>query len=63
MARPRTTKSTPRKPAAASESSESIAEQTRRFLESGNKVEVISSGISGKPTLGANKPQSPRGNS
>ena len=41
-----------KKSAAASETSESVAEQTRAFLESGGKIEVIESGIGGKPTLG-----------
>ena len=39
--------------AAASETSESIAEQTKLFLKAGKKIEVVESGISGKPTLGA----------
>lgn len=56
MARKPTRKSSPKKPAAARETSESIAEQTRLFLKSGRKVEVIDSGISGLPTLGAKKP-------
>ncbi len=41
-----------KKAAAANETSESIAEQTRLFLQSGNKIEVVNSGISGQPTLG-----------
>lgn len=55
MATRPTRKPQQKKPAAASETSESIAEQTRAFLKSGNKIEVIKSGISGQPTLGANK--------
>lgn len=55
MARPATRKSSSKKPAAASETSESIEEQTKIFLKSGKKIEVIQSGISGQPTLGARK--------
>ncbi len=44
-----------KKAAAASETSESIAEQTRQFLKAGKKIEVIDSGISGKPTLGTSE--------
>jgi len=40
----------------AVETSESIAEQTRDFLESGHKIEVVPSGISGQPTLAVRKP-------
>lgn len=49
-----------KKSAAASETSESIAEQTKRFLKSGNKIEVVESGLSGQPVLGAGKPASTR---
>lgn len=49
-----------RKPAAASETSESIAEQTKLFLKTGNKIEVVESGISGQPTLGASNSANPR---
>ncbi|AQA17004.1 hypothetical protein BST95_01010 [Halioglobus japonicus] len=42
-----------KKPAAAVETSDSIAEQTRLFLQSGKSIEVIESGISQRPTLGA----------
>lgn len=42
--------------AAATETSESIAEQTRRYLKSGKKIQVIKSGISGQPTLAVKKP-------
>ena len=55
MARNLTRKTSSKKQAAASETSESIAEQTRLFLKSGNKIEVVKSGISGQPTLGAKK--------
>ena len=57
-----TRKAATKKSAAASETSESIAEQTRKFLESGNKIEVIASGISGQPTLAARKAANPRSN-
>lgn len=54
--------SSPRKSAAASETSESIAEQTKLFLKSGNKIEVVDSGISSQPTLGKqSKPNSRQG--
>ena len=36
-----------KKSAAATETSESIAEQTASFLKSGRKIDVIESGISG----------------
>ena len=45
-----------KKQPAATETSESIAERTRIFLESGNKIESIPSGISGQPTGPAKKP-------
>ena len=48
-----------KKSAAASETSESIAEQTRRFLKSGNKIEVVESGLSGQPVLGAGDQSGP----
>jgi SutA RNAP-binding domain len=50
-----TRKSSPKKQAAAAETSETIAEQTALFLKSGKKIEVIQSGISHKPTLEAKK--------
>ncbi len=54
MARKPTRQSGPtRKAAAASETSESIAEQTAAFLKSGNRVEVLDSDISKLPKLGA----------
>ena len=43
------------KQSAATETSESIAEQTRRYLKSGKKIQVIKSGISGQPTLAVKK--------
>lgn len=45
-----------KKQPAATETSESIAERTRIFLESGNKIESIPSGISGQPTGPSKKP-------
>ncbi len=50
----------PKKSAAAVETSESIEEQTRLFLKSGKKIEVIESGISGQPTLGVRSAANPR---
>ncbi len=40
-----------KKAAAASETSESIAEQTAAFLKSGKRVEVLESGISKQSVL------------
>lgn len=61
MARKPTRQSgTKKKAPAASETSESIAEQTAAFLKSGKRVEVLDSGISKLPTLGANEPANPR---
>ena len=48
------------KAAAASETSESIEEQTKLFLKSGKKIEIVESGISGQPTLGARSWTRPR---
>ena len=50
-----------RKQPAAVETSESIAEQTKLFLKSGNKIDVVDSGISGQPVLGARKQYDTRG--
>lgn len=44
-----------RKQPAAVETSKSIEEQTREFLNSGNKIDVIKSGISGQPTMAVNR--------
>lgn len=44
-------KSTPKK-TVASETSQSIEEQTRRFLEKGGSVTEIKSGVSGQPIMG-----------
>lgn len=49
----------PKKQPAASETSESIEEQTRRFLRSGKKIQVIASGVSGQPSLAARKREKP----
>ncbi|TGD74860.1 hypothetical protein E4634_06610 [Mangrovimicrobium sediminis] len=61
MARVPTRKSSPKKQAAAVETSDSIAEQTEAFLKRGKKIEVVASGISGQPTLKARKPANQRG--
>ena len=45
MARKPTRAAAKKKQPAAVETSESIEEQTRRFLESGNKIQVIQSGV------------------
>ncbi len=49
-----------KKAAAATETSESIAEQTAAFLKSGRRVEVIESGISKQPKLGPVSAFNPR---
>lgn len=51
MAKKGTRAAATKKAAAASETSESIAEQTALFLKSGNKIEVIESGVSGQTNL------------
>ena len=53
-AKPTRTSGNKKQPAAV-ETSESIAEQTAKFLKSGKEIEVVASGISGQPTLAANK--------
>ncbi|PLW70726.1 hypothetical protein [Pseudohalioglobus lutimaris] len=55
MSRKPTRAASPRKQPAAVQTSESIAEQTKLFLKSGNKIDVVDSGISGQPVLGARK--------
>ncbi len=60
MAQATKRRTSPKKAPAASETSESIAEQTKLFLKSGNKIDVIESGISGRATLGAVKSEHPR---
>lgn len=52
----RTTRSSAKKQPAAVETSESIAEQTRAFLESGKKIEVVQSGVSGQTGQAPSKP-------
>jgi len=51
-----------KKAPAAVETSESIEEQTRAFLKSGKKIDVIQSGISGQPSLATPKSVKPRAN-
>lgn len=41
------------------ETSESIEEQTRLFLKSGNKIDYIKSGVSGQPSMAVNKQGKP----
>lgn len=55
MSRKPTRAASPKKQPAAVQTSESIAEQTKLFLKSGNKIDVVDSGISGQPVLGARK--------
>ncbi len=44
-------KTSSKKAADASETSESIAEQTRKYLASGKKIEKVASGVSGQPSV------------
>lgn len=55
MARKPTRAAARKKEPAAVETSESIAEQTARFLKEGNKIQVIESGISGQPSVASRK--------
>ena len=55
MARKPTRAAAKKKQPAAVQTSESIEEQTRLFLKSGNKIDFIQSGISGQPTMAVNK--------
>ena len=55
MARKPTRAPAKRKQPAAVETSESIEEQTRAFLKSGNKIDVIQSGVSGQPSMVVNR--------
>jgi hypothetical protein len=55
MARKPTRAPAKKKQPAAVETSESIAEQTRAFLKSGKKIQVIKSGVSGQPSMAARK--------
>lgn len=59
MARKPTRAPAKKKQPAAVETSESIAEQTRAFLKSGNKIDVIQSGISGQPSMAVKKNAKP----
>lgn len=51
MARQALRRTSSKKSAVASETSESIAEQTRKFLASGKKIEKVASGVSGQPSV------------
>ena len=55
MARKPTRAAAKKKPPAAVQTSESIEEQTRQFLKSGNKIDYVKSGVSGQPTMAVNK--------
>lgn len=54
-AKPKTRKSSTKKQPAAVETSASIEEQTRAFLQSGNKIQEIQTGMSGQPSMAKNK--------
>ena len=55
MARAPTRAPAKKKQPAAVETSQSIEEQTRLFLKSGNKIDVIQSGISGQQSMATSK--------
>ena len=55
MARKPTRAAAKKKQPAAVETSQSIEEQTKLFLKTGNKIQVIKSGISGQPSMAASK--------
>ena len=55
MARKPTRAAAKKKQPAAVETSESIEEQTRLFLQQGHKIQVIRSGVSGQPSMAVNK--------
>lgn len=55
MTRKPTRAAAKKKAPAAVETSESIEEQTRLFLKSGKKIQVIQSGVSGQPSMAANR--------
>jgi len=55
MARKPTRAAAKKKQPAAVETSETIEEQTRLFLQSGQKIQVIQSGVSGQQSMAANK--------
>ena len=59
MARKLTRAAAKKKQPAAVETSESIEEQTRLFLKSGNKIDYIKSGVSGQPSMAVNKQGKP----
>ncbi|MCB1845388.1 MAG: hypothetical protein KDI09_20640 [Halioglobus sp.] len=44
-----------KKPPAAVETSESIAQQTAAFLKAGKKIDKVDSGVSGQPSMAVNK--------
>ena len=46
---------TKKKQPAAVETSLSIAEQTKMFLQAGGEIQQIESGVSGKPSMGTTK--------
>lgn len=52
-AKPKTT--TKKKPSAATETSQSIEEQTAAFLKSGGEIEHINTGVSGQESLSGPK--------
>ncbi len=55
MARKPTRAAAKKKQPAAVQTSESIEEQTKLFLKSGNKVDYIKSGVSGQQSMAPNK--------
>lgn len=55
MARKPTRAAAKKKQPAAVQTSESIAEQTRLYLKSGKKIEVIKSGVSGQPSMAVSR--------
>jgi len=55
MARKPTRAAAKKKQPAAVETSQSIEEQTKLFLKSGNKIQVIQSGISGQQSMAPSK--------
>jgi hypothetical protein len=46
-----------KKQPAAVETSESIEEQTKLFLKSGNKIQKVPTGVSGQPGFSISKPR------
>jgi hypothetical protein len=55
MARKPTRAAAKKKQPAAVQTSQSIEEQTKLFLKSGNKIDVIQSGISGQQSMAPSK--------